>query len=214
MTYREARNSAGLTMNEAASEIGVSRTALWLWETGRGNPLVENLVKMAKVYNIPTSSIDVMVSKQNLDREIKQDGKDDSINRTCSVYAIYSRTTKKIYIGSSFRPDERVRQHMSQLRKGKKTFLNPATRKREKTPWQNDYEKYGEDDFVFYVLEQNIPITRRRVTESKWVGKYNATNPRFGYNYDPIKLVHEIHWTDGFPPESNKKEATDGSPDA
>lgn len=63
MTYREARKKAGLTMDEAAERLGVSRVSLWLWETGRGNPLIANLVKMAEVYNVAPNELDVVVSK-------------------------------------------------------------------------------------------------------------------------------------------------------
>ena len=60
MTYREARKKAGLTMDDAASRLGVSRVALWLWETGRGNPLISNLVKMAEIYNVSPNELDVV----------------------------------------------------------------------------------------------------------------------------------------------------------
>ena len=63
MTYREARKKAGLTMDEAAERLGVSRVSLWLWETGRGNPLIANLVKMAEVYNVAPNELDVVVAK-------------------------------------------------------------------------------------------------------------------------------------------------------
>lgn len=63
MTYREARKKAGLTMDEAAERLGVSRVSLWLWETGRGNPLIANLVKMAEVYNVAPNELDVVVPK-------------------------------------------------------------------------------------------------------------------------------------------------------
>ena len=63
MTYREARKKAGLTMDEAADRLGVSRVSLWLWETGRGNPLIANLVKMAEVYNVAPNELDVVAVK-------------------------------------------------------------------------------------------------------------------------------------------------------
>lgn len=60
MTYREARKKAGLTMDEAAERLGVSRVSLWLWETGRGNPLIGNLTKMADVYGVSVKDLDVV----------------------------------------------------------------------------------------------------------------------------------------------------------
>ena len=67
MTYREARKKAGLTMDEAAERLGVSRVSLWLWETGRGNPLIANLVKMAEVYNVAPNELDVVPTKPKRD---------------------------------------------------------------------------------------------------------------------------------------------------
>lgn len=67
MTYREARKKAGLTMDEAAERLGVSRVSLWLWETGRGNPLIANLVKMAEVYNVAPNELDVVPVKPEQD---------------------------------------------------------------------------------------------------------------------------------------------------
>lgn len=64
MTYREARKRAGLTIEAAADKLNVSRVALWMWETGRGNPTISNLVKMAEVYGVPVSALDVVDATQ------------------------------------------------------------------------------------------------------------------------------------------------------
>lgn len=59
MTYKDARKKAGLSMTKAASMLNVSRNALWLWESGRGNPLIENLVNMARLYDVSLSELDI-----------------------------------------------------------------------------------------------------------------------------------------------------------
>ena len=69
LTYKEAREKAGLTQDEAAKRIGVSRVSIWLWETGRGNPLISSLVKMAEVYDVPVSSLDVVTAPQSQGQE-------------------------------------------------------------------------------------------------------------------------------------------------
>lgn len=56
-------------MDEAAERLGVSRVSLWLWETGRGNPLIANLVKMAEVYNVAPNELDVVPAKTNVGKE-------------------------------------------------------------------------------------------------------------------------------------------------
>ena len=62
MTYREAREKAGLSLNEAAERIGVTRVSLWMWESGKGNPLVSNLAKMAEAYGVPVGKLDIVAA--------------------------------------------------------------------------------------------------------------------------------------------------------
>ena len=50
MAFRQARERAGITLTQAAKEIGVSKAALSIWENEKGLPLVENLLKLAKLY--------------------------------------------------------------------------------------------------------------------------------------------------------------------
>lgn len=70
MTYKEARAKAGLSLNDAAAKIGVSRVALWMWESGSGNPKLANLLKMAEVYGVPLGKLDVVaVSAQEAKEE-------------------------------------------------------------------------------------------------------------------------------------------------
>lgn len=78
MTYKEARERAGLTQDEAAEKIGVSRVSIWLWETGRGSPLIANLGKMSEAYGIPISELDIMVSAQKDGKEGCTDGGADA----------------------------------------------------------------------------------------------------------------------------------------
>lgn len=69
MTYKEAREKAGLTQDEAAERIGVSRVSIWLWETGRGSPLIENLGRMSEAYGVPISDLDVGATAQLASKE-------------------------------------------------------------------------------------------------------------------------------------------------
>lgn len=69
MTYKEAREKAGLTQDEAAERIGVSRVSIWLWETGRGSPLIENLGRMSEAYGVQISDLDVGATAQLASKE-------------------------------------------------------------------------------------------------------------------------------------------------
>lgn len=44
---RAARESAGLSQKAAAALLGISRTTLYLWESGKGAPAMELLAKAA-----------------------------------------------------------------------------------------------------------------------------------------------------------------------
>lgn len=79
LTYKEAREKAGLTQDEAAEKIGVSRVSIWLWETGRGSPLIANLGKMSEAYGIPISELDIEAATQRESRaEESKDGSADA----------------------------------------------------------------------------------------------------------------------------------------
>lgn len=74
LTYKEAREKAGLTQDEAAEKIGVSRVSIWLWETGRGSPLIANLGKMSEAYGIPISELDIEAAIQRENKGGEADG--------------------------------------------------------------------------------------------------------------------------------------------
>lgn len=76
MTYKEAREKAGLTQDEAAEKIGVSRVSIWLWETGRGSPLIDNLGRMSEAYGVPISALDVGATAQLASKEATDGGAD------------------------------------------------------------------------------------------------------------------------------------------
>ena len=52
-----ARKAAGFTQEQAAKALGVSKAAVSIWEAGKGNPLLENLQKMASLYNVPVGNL-------------------------------------------------------------------------------------------------------------------------------------------------------------
>ena len=99
-----------------------------------------------------------------------------------------------------------MRQHLSELRSGKKEYRNPLTKRREKSAWQLDFDKYGESDLEFYILEEDVPHSKRREAEKKWVDRYNATNPKYGYNYRQVYLLENVSWQEGIPPNPSEHE--------
>ena len=46
---RELRKSAGLTLIDVATQVGVTKQTVWLWEAGRSKPRGMNLINYAQV---------------------------------------------------------------------------------------------------------------------------------------------------------------------
>lgn len=87
------------------------------------------------------------------------------------VYVIECLSTGKKYIGSSKKIQDRFTSHKRVLTRGK--HHNPY--------FQNAWNKYGEEDFDFRILEKcELDVLREK--EAHWIKHYNTTNPDLGYN--------------------------------
>lgn len=75
----------------------------------------------------------------------------DELN--CGIYCILNIANCKLYIGSSVNLSARFRKHISELRR----------RKHHNQYLQNSFNKYGEENFVFVVLE--FVRDEKKVTE-------------------------------------------------
>lgn len=56
MTLQErlvyAREHSGLSMAQAAVKLGVARSAVWRWETGKNEPETKYLASLAEIYGV------------------------------------------------------------------------------------------------------------------------------------------------------------------
>jgi len=52
MGFKSAREAAGMAITEAAEKLGVSRQAIYYWETGEMLPEAVRLPKIAALYNV------------------------------------------------------------------------------------------------------------------------------------------------------------------
>ena len=57
---REIRKNEGLSQEQLAEKIGVSRQAITKWETGKGLPDIENMVIIAEIFK---TTLDELVSR-------------------------------------------------------------------------------------------------------------------------------------------------------
>ena len=108
------------------------------------------------------------------------------------IYAIQHNVTKKIYIGISWKPEQRYLNHISKLRNGKHTVED----------MQKDFDEYGED-FSFFIIDE-ITNFEDRKKEYQWMQKYKSNIRGIGYNYkEKEKAVlyskYDVPYKDGLP---------------
>lgn len=64
------RKKSGMSQDELAEKLGVSRQSVSLWETGQTQPTIENIIALSKIFNISSdmllgSSDNINISQDN-----------------------------------------------------------------------------------------------------------------------------------------------------
>lgn len=54
---REYRKKANMSQDELAEKLGVSRQSISLWETGQTQPTIDNIIALAKIFNISADTL-------------------------------------------------------------------------------------------------------------------------------------------------------------
>ena len=88
------------------------------------------------------------------------------------IYKITNIINNKIYIGSAQNIKDRKRTHFYTLRNG--THSNNHL--------QKSFDKYGEEYFIFEVIEIVENSENLIDKENYYINLYNSNNPEFGYN--------------------------------
>lgn len=78
---QELRKSRGLTQEELAEALFVSRTAVSKWESGRGYPSIDSLKEISKFFSV---TIDELLSGEKLISIAEKENK-SNIQRMCSL---------------------------------------------------------------------------------------------------------------------------------
>lgn len=89
------------------------------------------------------------------------------------IYSIKNKINGKRYIGQTIHPDIRVDKHARRLRKGE--HINDHL--------QNAWNKYGKNNFIFEILEDEIPYDNLDKKEIEYIKNYNSF--KNGYNFTP-----------------------------
>lgn len=92
--------------------------------------------------------------------------------RISGIYKIINLANKKIYVGSAVDIKARWRQHKNRLRK----------HTHENFHLQNAWNKYGEKNFVFELIEELIERKKLIEREQYWLDRYCSYRSENGYN--------------------------------
>ena len=98
------------------------------------------------------------------------------------IYKIVNLVNYKIYVGSAFNLKERFRSHRNELRR--KVHVN--------IPLQNAWNKYGEENFKFEILEKVSDITKLLEREQFYLDMFKCfADADNGYNI--LKIAGSRH---------------------
>ena len=101
---------------------------------------------------------------------------------TRGIYRIYCKSEDKSYIGKSINIEERWKNHLNELKKGK--HINKKL--------QKVFNKYGKDDFEFSILKEVDDYYEITYYESYYAEKFNAFNN--GYNIAKLFNSQDIKY--------------------
>ena len=85
------------------------------------------------------------------------------------IYGWYCTVTDKWYIGQTVNPEKRFNCH-----------IDRAINKKDKTYFYNSIRKYGLENFVYCVLEENVLRENLNMREMGWIEYYDSFY--YGYN--------------------------------
>ena len=87
------------------------------------------------------------------------------------IYAIQNKVNKKIYIGRTENPENRLKKHISDLKHNKHPVED----------MQEDFNRLG-DVFDIFILEEDVKYPSSYI-EYKYMKKYRTCEREYGYNY-------------------------------
>ena len=93
---------------------------------------------------------------------------------TSGIYMIVNKINEKRYVGSAENFNKRWEHHLSLFRTGKHTKF-----------FQNAFNKYGGENFVFIIIEEVEDLIQLVPREQTWLDFYKSYLPENGYNISP-----------------------------
>jgi len=99
------------------------------------------------------------------------------------IYKIENMVNGKVYIGSSKDIKQRFRQHLSDLKNNRHHSIH----------LQRAWNKYGESNFKFSIIEELDYINDLFITERHYIIKFDSLNKNKGYNIKPIFVEKSLN---------------------
>lgn len=96
------------------------------------------------------------------------------------VYMIWSKTTKKCYVGQTTNVENRFRQHKTSLKNNR----------HENKHLQNHVNKYGINDLCFFILQDYIPLNKLSKIEIIWINRFDSFRNGFNNTFGGEKPPH------------------------
>ena len=94
----EFRKKAGYSQDELANKIGVSRQAISKWERGESSPDTDNLIALAKLYNVSLDEL-VGIEKDKESNADDEDKKGDQVHIGLGHIDVSSEDGDQVHIG-------------------------------------------------------------------------------------------------------------------
>jgi predicted GIY-YIG superfamily endonuclease len=126
-----------------------------------GQSAAKRLSNGERSTTIPKGSTEVMLGKQQIYSKVRN-----------VIYKITTKTNGKIYIGSASFYSKRVSTHLYWLRRNN----------HDNRYMQSAFNKYGEADFVFEIVENVSSKEELTNREQYWIDNSNCLDRKVGYN--------------------------------
>lgn len=104
---KHLRESAGMTQEELASKIGVSRPAVGMWERHRSRPRLDKMNQLADLFGIPVSELlDENSGTKNTDAQMSYSDRDQAELNECWESCSAADRQTLLKVARSFRANQ------------------------------------------------------------------------------------------------------------
>lgn len=87
------RKTKGISQEELADKVGVSRQAVSKWESGQGKPEIDNIIKLTKIYNVSSDYILLGIGNNENTFVVEKKKINKEYSKTISIIAIIAATS-------------------------------------------------------------------------------------------------------------------------